>query len=57
MCIGNRMAMLELKTTMAHLCRMYTFKLNEEIPLELFYRITLAPETGVHVFLSKRTGV
>ncbi len=54
MCIGNRFAMLEMKATIAHLARKYTFTLDEAKPVKPAWFITLGPRTGVHVFINKR---
>ncbi len=54
MCIGNRFAMLELKTALAHLVRKFHFRFDESKPIEPFSRLSLAPVTGVHVFPSLR---
>ncbi len=54
MCIGNRMAMLEMKATLAHLVRKYKFKFDTSKPMTLYSRVTLSAEGGVHVFMERR---
>ncbi len=54
MCIGNRMATLELKASLAHLVRKYKFALDPTCPLEILTRFNMVPRHGVRVFITKR---
>jgi cytochrome P450 len=54
MCIGNRMATLELKATLAHLVRKYKFALDPACPLEIRTHLTVVPRHGVRLFVTKR---
>ena len=55
-CIGNRFAMLELKTMMALLVRQYTFAPDPEFSLELNFAIsmTVKMENGLRIKLHRR---
>ena len=54
MCIGNRMATLELKASLAHLVRKYKFALDPTCPLEIRSRLTMVPRHGMRLFITKR---
>jgi hypothetical protein len=47
--------MLEMKATLAHLVRNFTFTLDSERPIEPAWYVTLGPRTGMHVYMHKRS--
>ena len=53
-CIGNRFAMLEMKTALALLVRKYTFSLDQANKVEPQQAITLGLPS-LHVFVQART--
>jgi len=55
-CIGNKFAMLEMKTAIAHLARQYDFSLDPAKPMKLISTLTLGfdPAVGIHLFVKNR---
>ena len=54
MCIGNRFAMVEMKTCIAHVVRRFTLALDPAKPVDVATSLTLGPRSGVHVVLQRR---
>ncbi len=54
MCIGNRFAMVEMKTCIAHVVRRFTLALDQTKPVDVVFTFTLRPRDGVHVLLQRR---
>ncbi len=54
MCIGNRLATLEMKTALAHLVRKFEIRVDSSHPFEVRERGTMYPVGGVHVFFTSR---
>eukprot|EP00042_Codosiga_hollandica_P033033 m.216080 g.216080 ORF g.216080 m.216080 type:complete len:478 (+) comp54094_c0_seq1:63-1496(+) len=55
MCIGNRFAMLELKTALVHILRRFRFEVDAENRLETAFFISLGSKSGVHLTVHPRT--
>ena len=53
-CFGRRFAMLEMLVTMALLLRRYQFTLDPTHKVTDVSHITLAPKTGIKLFVSQR---
>ena len=56
MCIGNRFAMLEMRTALALMVRSYTFSLDESKPLKVLQQVVMGvdKQSGLHLVLRKR---
>ena len=55
-CIGNRFAMLEMKTAMAHIVRKYTWQQDPSKPMRTSHGISTGVDltTGSHIILHPR---